>query len=165
MSFTVFYCSHVQSCVYHEPLFLIAGHNACVNSVHWSHDNQWVITCSDDKAAKIWNKAGTDPIMTFSSIKDNFDVDKEGPKPTANKVCHILRPVDGAALTNGPLFATKWIKTGRFFFFFFIYANWVQNVPLWVHKVPQKILAMDMCLLIGFYMQVELCRWIHRNSK
>ena len=54
------------------------GHDASVTSVHWSHDNSWLITSSDDKTARVWSLGLPDPVMTFNMVQNNFRSDKEG---------------------------------------------------------------------------------------
>ncbi len=46
--------------------------------VGWSHDNEWLITSSDDKTAAIWSLGLSDPVMTFKFANNNFGADKEG---------------------------------------------------------------------------------------
>ncbi|XP_011671118.2 WD repeat-containing protein 27 [Strongylocentrotus purpuratus] len=54
-----------------------SGHNGALNSATWSHHNQWLLTTSDDKTARIWTRGLADPVMTFDRVNNNFDSDKE----------------------------------------------------------------------------------------
>ena len=59
------------------------GHDGSVTNVGWSHDNNWLITSSDDKTARVWSLRLPDPVLTFSMVGNNFRSDKEGGlKPT-----------------------------------------------------------------------------------
>ncbi|XP_071798693.1 WD repeat-containing protein 27-like [Asterias amurensis] len=63
------------------------GHNAAVNSVHWSHDNQWLLTASDDKTARIWSKSASEPILTLTHTDL---MSATGADKTANKGGNVL---------------------------------------------------------------------------
>ncbi|XP_006823341.2 WD repeat-containing protein 27-like [Saccoglossus kowalevskii] len=77
--------SNKSSLVFKMPLSgkgsAFTGHNACVNSVDWSHDNKWLLTSSDDKTARLWCKGQAEPILTIDNVNHNLTVDKEGLKP------------------------------------------------------------------------------------
>ncbi|CAH1792268.1 unnamed protein product, partial [Owenia fusiformis] len=76
------------------------GHNGAVNSVFWSHDNKYLLTSSEDNSAALWCQNQTDPIMTFTQVKNNFRVDKEG---------------DNKLDKDNPIFS-KAIKHAQFYF-------------------------------------------------
>ncbi len=50
------------------------GHDADITGISGSHDNQWVLTCSSDKTAKIWrvNPITQQPIMNISTTIHNY---------------------------------------------------------------------------------------------
>ncbi|XP_041468720.1 WD repeat-containing protein 27-like [Lytechinus variegatus] len=77
-----------------------SGHNGVLNSARWSHDNQWLLTTSDDKTARVWTRGLADPVMTFDRVNNNFGSDKE--KPTIGD-------------KSNPLFERE-IKLGQFYY-------------------------------------------------
>ena len=73
---------------------LIAGHNATVTSAQWSQDSKWMVTSCEDKTACLWSLGLSDPVMTFTYVKDNFGADKEGGlKPTKVMEMDCIRSV------------------------------------------------------------------------
>ncbi|XP_078000774.1 WD repeat-containing protein 27-like [Glandiceps talaboti] len=96
--------SNKSSQVFKMPLTgkgtAFTGHNGVVNSVSWSHSNQWLLTSSDDRTARLWHKTQTEPVLTIDNSSHNFTADKEGPK-TVDK-------------SNPPF--TKEIKHCRFYY-------------------------------------------------
>ena len=65
-------------------LGFLPGHKGVVNDVSWSHDNRWLLTCSEDRTAAVWGLTASDPVMTLTLKHNNFGADKEdGLKPTA----------------------------------------------------------------------------------
>ena len=48
------------------------GHSGSVTSVKWSEDNQWLLTCSTEKMARVWNSEQKDPVLTIDTVKHNF---------------------------------------------------------------------------------------------
>ena len=75
MSLIITFSSCISYCNFVFIYFL--GHNGALNSSTWSHHNQWLLTTSDDKTARIWTRGIADPVMTFDRVNNNFDSDKE----------------------------------------------------------------------------------------
>jgi WD40 repeat protein len=48
-----------------EPLFVLRGHRAPVNSVAYSRDGRRVISASDDETVKVWNAETGKEVLTF----------------------------------------------------------------------------------------------------
>lgn len=71
------YCSTVLVCIW----ILLIGHNGGVTSASWSHDGNWLLTASSDKAARLWSVRQPDnPLITVSQIQHNFKI------PSTDKV-------------------------------------------------------------------------------
>ncbi|KAI0211492.1 WD repeat-containing protein 27 [Lamellibrachia satsuma] len=58
--------------------YSFSGHCGSVTSAHWSHDNAWLVTASDDRTASVWSLGLPDPVMTLATVKHNFGSNKEG---------------------------------------------------------------------------------------
>ena len=57
-----------------------------VSCVNWSHDDQWMITSSEDKTAKILSPLSSVPVMILSNNYSNIPNSKEGGKDIKDKV-------------------------------------------------------------------------------
>ncbi|XP_022091006.1 WD repeat-containing protein 27-like isoform X2 [Acanthaster planci] len=57
------------------------GHNAAVNTVHWSHNGQWLLTASNDKTACIWSTSASDPVLALSHTDHSTGGDPERQRP------------------------------------------------------------------------------------
>lgn len=54
------------------------GHNGIVNSSLMNHDNNIVITSSDDSTVKLWSPDLSEPLLDMSHYKHNFKKDSSG---------------------------------------------------------------------------------------
>ncbi len=66
----------------HVPL---NGHDNDITCISGSHDNQWALTCSADKTAKLWrvNPCTQQPLMNISTVVHNY---KEPSSTNNNRV-------------------------------------------------------------------------------
>ena len=50
------------------------GHDNHITCISGSHDNQWALTCSADKTAKLWrvNPCTQQPLMNISTVVHNY---------------------------------------------------------------------------------------------
>lgn len=55
-----------------SKLKAFTGHSGSVTSVKWSEDNRWLLTCSTEKMARVWNSERKDPVLTINTVKHNF---------------------------------------------------------------------------------------------
>ena len=53
------------------------GHGGSVTSVKWSEDNQWLLTCSTEKMARVWTADRKDPVLVINTVKHNFTSSQE----------------------------------------------------------------------------------------
>lgn len=58
--------------------YSFSGHRGSVTSAHWSHDNAWLVTASDDRTASVWSLGLPDPVMTLTTVRHNFGSNKDG---------------------------------------------------------------------------------------
>ena len=50
----------------------LIGHGGGITSVQWSEGDQWLLTCSSEKMARVWSKERKDPVLTINTVKHNF---------------------------------------------------------------------------------------------
>ncbi|KAK2193214.1 hypothetical protein NP493_16g01035 [Ridgeia piscesae] len=58
--------------------YSFSGHKGSVTSAHWSHDNAWLVTASDDRTSSVWSLGLPDPVMTLATARHNFGSNKDG---------------------------------------------------------------------------------------
>ncbi|KAJ7342211.1 hypothetical protein JRQ81_009672 [Phrynocephalus forsythii] len=47
-----------------------SGHDGAVNSVSWSHDNNWLVSASEDRTLRIWSVRSAEPVLYLG--KEHF---------------------------------------------------------------------------------------------
>ena len=76
--FIMMYILNICSCINKK------GHNGGVTSASWSHDGQWLLTGSTDRAARLWSvRQPENPLMAVSEVQHNFKT------PSTDKVMVI----------------------------------------------------------------------------
>lgn len=78
---------HVQLWDLNNTWYFSSGHDGVVHSACWSHDSQWLLTCSSDRSARVWGVGHKEPLLlSLTTTLHNFQ-STAGESFTAAKVC------------------------------------------------------------------------------
>lgn len=58
-----------------EMYLFLLGHDGAITSVGWSHDNNWLVSSSEDRTLKIWSVSSAEPALCLVSFLSEIDLE------------------------------------------------------------------------------------------